>query len=145
MAVIHFTAADALQTKVVPAAIYPSEVVSITGPTRSSTGKSVNYVVDIAITEGEFKGKTRTVMFNSESNNISLLGDMQFFPQCYFLQLDSAISGRSVENTDYALDLDSLIHKPFDADWQTATVDGHLTNTIGNFYPKGYGKTGPAF
>ena len=81
MAVIHFTPADALQTKVVPAGIYPSQIAKITGPQKSSTGKSVNYVVDIEITEGDFKGKTRTVMFNSESNNISMLGDMQFFPQ----------------------------------------------------------------
>lgn len=145
MAVIHFTPADALQTKIVPAGIYQTEIMKITGPTASSTGKSKNFVIDMAIAEGEYKGKTRTVMFNSESNNISLLGDMQFFPQSYFLQLDSVINGRKIETADYAFDTESIIGKPFDADWQITTVDGHLTNTIGSFYPKGYGKSGPAF
>lgn len=145
MAVIHFTPADALQTKVVPGAIYPTQIVSISAPTKSASGKSINYVVDFQITEGEYKGKARTVMFNSVMNNISMQGDMQLFPTCYFLQLDSVINGRQVDAVDYALDTDSLIHKPFDADWQTATVDGHLTNTIVNFYPSGYSKNGIGF
>ena len=145
MAVIHFTPADALQTKIVPGGIYPSQITKLVGPNKSTSGKSVNYVVDIEITDGEFKGKTRTIMFNSEMNNISMMGDMQLFPQSYLLQIDSVISGRTVEAVDYSLDTDNLIHKPFDADWQTATVDGHLVNTIVNFYPKGYSKSGPGF
>jgi hypothetical protein len=145
MAVIQFTAADALQTTVVPANIYPSQIVSITGPNRSTSGKSVNYFVDIEIIEGQYRGKLRTVVFNSESNNISLMGDMQFFPQSYFLMVDSAINGREVKPTDYSLDLDNLVHKPFDAAWGVQTVDGHLTNVINSFHPKGYGATAPGF
>lgn len=145
MAVIRFTAADALQTKVVPANIYPSQVASITGPTKSSSGKSVNYFVDIEIIDGEYKGKTRTVIFNSESNNISMMGDMQFFPQNYFLMLDSAISGRDVKPETYDFDTESILHKPFDAAWGVQTVDGHLVNVINSFHSSGYGATAPGF
>lgn len=145
MAVIQFTPADALQTTVVPPDIYPSEITQITGPQKSSSAKSVNYIVDIAITAGKYKGKTRTVMFNSEMNNISMMGDMQFFPQSYFLVLDSAISGREVKAEDYMFDTDSILHKPFDAAWGVQTVDGHITNVINSFHPKGYGATAPGF
>ena len=145
MAVIHFTSADALQTTVVPANIYTSEITSITGPTKSSSGKSTNYFVDVQIIEGSYKGKLRTIIFNSESNNVAMLGDMQFFPQAYFLTVDSAINHREVKAEDYALDLDNLLHKPFDASWGVATVDGHITNVISSFHPKGYGATAPAF
>lgn len=145
MPIIHFNAADALQTKVIPAAIYPSEIAKIEGPNKSSSGKSYNWIVDVVVAEGQYKGKTRTVIFNTESNNISMMGDMQFFPQAYFLQLDAAISGREIKPEDYALDTDALLHKSFDADWQIATVDGHMINTVVNFYPSGYGKAAPAF
>lgn len=145
MAVIHFTPAEALQTTVVPANIYTSEIVSITGPAKSSSGKSTNYFVDIQIVEGQYKGKARTVIFNSESNNAAMLGDMQFYPQAYFLMVDAAINGREIKAEDYALDLDTLLHKPFDASWGVATVDGHITNVVNSFHPKGYGATAPAF
>jgi hypothetical protein len=145
LAVIHFTASDALQTTVVPANIYPSEISSITGPTKSSTAKSFNYFVDVMISEGQFKGKIRTIIFNSESNNISMMGDMQFFPQSYFLMVDAAINGRDIKPEDYAFDTDTLLHKPFDANWGVITVDGHLTNVINSFHPKGYATQGPSF
>jgi len=145
MPVIHFTAADALQTTVVKPNIYPTEITNIDGPKKSTSGKSINFIVDFQITEGEYKGKLRTVMFNDEMNNISLMGDMQFFPKAYFLNLDSAITGRTVTPEDYALDLDSLKHKPFDAAWGVQTVDGHLINVINSFHPRGYGANAPAF
>lgn len=151
MAVIQFTAADALQTTVVPSDIYPSEVTKITGPQKSSSEKSVNYIVDIAITDGKYKGKTRTVMFNSGMNNSSMMGDMQFFPQQAFLKLDAAVRGLpDVNMEDFKdkpmnLDLDTLLHKPIDVSWGIATVDGHMTNTINSFHPKGYGASAPAF
>jgi len=145
MPVIQFSPADALQTTVVPANIYPSQIASITGPKNSSSGKSVHYFVDIEIIEGQYKGKTRTVIFNSESNNISMLGDMQFFPQSYFLLVDSAINGREVKAVDYAFDTDSVLHKPFDAAWGVETVEGHLVNVINSFHPKGYGAQAPSF
>jgi len=145
MPVIHFTAADALQTTVVKPNIYPTEITSISEPKKSSTGKSYSYIVDFQITEGEYKGKMRTVMFNSESNNVSLMGDMQFFPQAYFLQVDSAITGRQITPENYSIDLDDLKNKPFDAAWGVQTVDGHLINVINSFHPRGYGASAPAF
>lgn len=145
MAVIHFTAADALQTTVVAANIYPTQISKIDGPKKSTSGKSVNYLVDFEIIEGPYKGKTRTVMFNSENNNISMLGDMQFFPTAYFLNLDSAITGREVKPEEYQLDTDELLHKPFDAAWGVQTVDGHLVNVVNSFHPRGYGSSAPAF
>jgi hypothetical protein len=143
--IIHFSASDALQTTVVPADIYPSQITQIVGPTKSSSGKSTNMFVDIEIIDGKYKGKTRTIIFNSESNNVAMMGDAQFFPQAYMLSLDSAITGREVKAEDYALDTDLLLHKPFDASWGVTTVDGHMVNTINSFHPRGYGASAPAF
>lgn len=145
MAVIHFTASDALQTKVVPANIYQSEISSITGPSKSASGKSTNYFVDVTITEGQYKGKVRTIMFSSGVNNQTMMGDMQMFPQSYLLQIDSAISGRDITPEDYALDTDSLLHKPVDVSWGVETVDGHLVNVVNSFHPRGYANSAPAF
>jgi hypothetical protein len=145
MPVIHFNASDALQTTVVAADIYPSEVTQITGPTKSQSGKSVNLFFDITICEGKYKGKTRTITFSTGSNSVNLMGDMQFFPQAYLLMLDAAISGREVKPEDYNLDTDTLLHKPFDASWGVTTVDGHMVNVINSFHPRGYGSSGPAF
>lgn len=145
MAVIRFTAADVLQTKVVEANLYPSEITKIEGPTASSSGKSVNFIVDIMITEGKYKGKTRTVMFSSGVSNPTVLGAMQFFPQQTFIEIDSAITGKEHEPGEFSFDTESLVHKPFEASWGIATVDGHLTNTINGFHPKGYSTKPVAF
>lgn len=145
MAVIHFTPADALQTKVVEAAIYPSEISEIDGPKKSASGKSNNYFVDVRITEGPYKGKTRTIVMNSEMNSPALLGEMQFYPIPYFLEINAAIKNISVTPEDFDLDTDTLKLQPFDASWGVATVEGRLVNIINGFHPAGYGKSAPAF
>ena len=143
MAVIHFTDADKMQTTIIEAGIYPSMVTKLEGPTKSGSGKSNNYFCDIMITDGKYKGKTRTIVFNTESNNPSLLGTMQFFPVSHMLLLWAAINNTKPESVD--VDTDELMQKPFDAAWAVATVDGSLLNTITAFYPKGYGAQAPAF
>lgn len=145
MAVINFTPADALHTTVVPAGIYPSQIVKIDGPRPSKSGKSVGFYVDIQITDGPYNGKEKTIAFNSEMDSYSLLGDMQFYPQSSLLLIDAAINNKKVEPVNYALDTDDLVMKPFDAQWGVETVEGRLINTILNFYPEGYGKSVPTF
>lgn len=145
MPIIRFTAGDALQTKVIEKGIYPSEVTEIKGPQKSTSGKSYSYFVEISITDGQFKGKTRTIVFNSESNSPSLLGEMQYYPQAYMLQLHSAITGRKIEPENFELDTDELLHAPFDAQWDQSTNEGHLFNVINNFYPRGYAESAPTF
>ncbi len=143
MAVIQFTESDVLQTTVIEAGIYPCEVPVIKGPQKSASGKSVSYFTDIVITEGKFKGKTRTIVFNSETSSYSLLGDMQFYPQAAMLDLKAAIDNAPKEPCN--LDTDLLLHKPFDAQWAVETVEGKLINTIVNFYPAGYSNSVPKF
>lgn len=144
MPVIHFTPADALQTKVVEPKIYTCEITKFEGPKKSSSGKSYHYFVDIAIVEdGPYKGKTRTIVFNSETSSPSLLGEMQFYPNSYMLELDAAIQGKDVEAVDQDLDTDNLLHAPFDAGWGTATVEGRLINVINSFHHAGYGMSIP--
>jgi hypothetical protein len=145
MAIISFTASDALQTTVVPAANYPTEISAIDGPKKSSSGKSVNYFVDVTITEGTYKGKTRTIVFNSETNSPSLLGEMQFYPQAYFLIVNAAITGKKVEPADFQLDTDTLLHKPFVGQWGVGTVEGRLINVINGFQDTASASASPAF
>jgi len=145
MAVIRFTPADALQTTVVENGVYPSIVSKIEGPKASTSGKSNNYWLDIQITDGKYKGKEKTVCFNTEMRSASLMGDMPIFPDSQFLVLDSAISGRVIEAVDYQIDTDTLVNKPFDCQWTVETVEGRLVNNIVNFFKAGYGSTVPAF
>jgi hypothetical protein len=147
MPIIKFTAADALQTKVIPAKIYQCQITKIDGPKKSTSGKSYGYYVDIEVTEdGPYQHKTRTLCFNTEMNSPSLLGDMQFFPDSYLLIVNAAIEGKlGVDVVDFQLDTDSLLNAPFDAQWNVQTVEGRLINTVDAFYPAGYGEKVPAF
>lgn len=145
MAVIKFTKSDLMQLKTVEPGFYTSEVTKIEGPTKSGSGKSINYFFDVAITEGDFKGKTKTITFSTGVNNQTMLGEMQFFPTSHLTLLDAAISNNGKLKADgYDLDLEQLLHKPFDAKWSVNTVEGRLVNLIDSFHPKGYGaEAGP--
>ena len=143
MAVIRFTDADALATKVVEAGCYPSEVSKIEGPVKSGSGKSFHYIVDVSITDGPYKGKTRTLMFNTETRSASLLGEMQFYPSSHLMLLNEVINGVPLGAQE--LDTDTLLHKPFDVDWGIGTAEGHMFNIITGFHAPGYGSSGPAF
>ena len=146
MPIVKLTAADAMQTKTAPSAIYRCEVSKIEGPKKSSSGKSFTYFLDVSITDGEYTNKTRTLCFNTETKSASLLGDQQFFPVAYFHLLNAAIEGKmEPDEVDLELDTDNLLHAPFDAQWNVQTVDGRLVNTIDAFYPAGYGQSAPGF
>ena|ERR1017187_5034370 len=145
MAIINFTAGDALQTTVVKPGIYPSEVSKVEGPKASKSGKSNHYFVDFRITEGPYKGKEITVSFNTETNSPSLLGDMKFFPSSYLLQLNAAITNSKVEPIDFQLDTDDLINGQLDIQWTIVTVEGRLVNDVVAFFPAGYGANAPSF
>jgi len=145
MAVIQFTPADAMQTITVEAGIYPCDIAKIEGPKTSSSGKSVNYFAEIRIIDGKYKGKERTIMFNSESNDVFAPGGMLMLPQATLLQIDAAINNKKVEAVDYALDTDTLVGKPFDAQWTVVTVEGRLYNHIVAFHPKGYAASAPSW
>lgn len=145
MPIINFTPADALQTTVVEEGIYPCVISRIEGPNKSSSGKSFSYVVDIQITDGKYKGKERTIMFNTETKSASILGDMQFYPDAYFLVVDAAIRNAKVEAVNKSLDTDDLLDKPFDCQWGIHLAEGRPINVILNFYPSGYAASAPAF
>ena len=142
MPVISFTPGDALQTVVVEAGIYLAEIIKIDGPKPSSSGKSVSYFTDFRITSPpKYKGKELTIVLNSETNSVSQLGSMQFFPQSMFLAIDAAINNKKIEAVDQALDTDNLLHKPLDIVVGVVTVEGRLINCINNFMPAGSGQS----
>ena len=145
MPIIQFTPADALQTTVVETGCYPTAIVKIDGPTKSGSGKTYNYFIDFQITEGRYKGKERTIMFNTGSSEPFNPGSMQMLPQSYLLVIDAAINNKKVEAIDYALDTDTLLHAPFDADWISILSEGRPVNQITGFHPSGYAKSAPAF
>ena len=145
MSIINFTPADALQTLMVEPGIYTCEIVEIDGPKPSASKKSIHYFVTFRITEGKYKGKEKTVAFNTETLSTSVLGSMQFTPHSSLLLIDAAINNKKVEAIDYALDTDDLMEKPLDVQWGVVTVEGILINTLINFYTAGYGATAPGF
>ena len=145
MAIINFTPADAMQTIVVETDYYPTQIIKLEGPTKSSSGKSFNYFADFAITDGKYKGKERTIIFNTESNEPFNPGGMQMLPQSYLLQIDAAINNKKIEAVNFALELDTLVMKPFDAQWVATISEGNAVNQIVSFHPTGYAATAPAF
>lgn len=145
MSIIRFTPADALQTRVIEAGVYPCQVTKIEGPKASKSGKSNSYFVDFQVTEGKYKGKEKTIVFNTETSSPSLLGDMKFFPVGYLLQVDAAANGRDIEAVDYELDTDNLLFHPLDVQWIVVTVEGALANDIVGFLPPGAGANAPSF
>src|SRR5215469_6736162 len=93
MAVLKFTVADALQTKVVDSNIYPCQITKIEGPKASQSGKGYNYYVDIEITDGDYKGKIMTIAMATGNTKPSNFGGVQYFPYSHFLQIEAAIRG----------------------------------------------------
>lgn len=145
MAVIQFGESEYLQTTIVENGVYPTEISNIEGPKGSKSGKSVNYYVEFTIKDGKYKGKTHTIVFNSEVNGISLLGEQQFYPVSYFLVLFKVTGLDDGKPKQTALDTDDLLHTEMDTTWAVQTVDGHLINVINEFHPMGYGAQAPAF
>ncbi len=146
MAILNFTAGDALQTIMVEAGTYLSRISKIDGPKISKSGKSNNFTVTVQITQdGKYKGKEKDLMFNSEMTNPSLLGDMKFFPTSAFLEIDAAINRKKVEAADKNIDTDTLVDKPLAVIWGVATVEGKLVNDILGFLPAGAEKDQPNF
>ena len=142
MALIKFTPADFLASKVIEAGNYQSQITRIEGPIQSKTGKSIHYFTDIEIIDGPYKGKARTIVFNSVTNSPSVLGEAQFFPQTHLQLLDEAINGTDQTPREYILDTDSLLHKPFTATWGIGVNEGRAFNVINAFHKQGYGSQG---
>ncbi len=146
MAVLSFTAGDALLTLTVEAGIYLADFAKIEGPKPSTSGKSVSYVGTLRIlSSGKFKGKEIDVMFNTGTKSASLLGTMNFFPAASFIEIDAAISNKKVDAVDMNIDTDNLVGKPFAVSIGVTTVEGKLTNTVNGFLPAGAEKNGPSF
>lgn len=145
MAIIQFTAGDALQTVMAEAGNYPMIIPEIDGPKASSSQKSVSYYVKFVVTEGPLQGKEWTVAFNSGTKNQSVLNGMQYVPQSTFLALDAAINGTKVEPVAKALDTDSLLNKPFTGIVAVQTDEGKLVNVITGFLKSGAAAAGTPF
>jgi hypothetical protein len=146
MAVLSFTAGDALLTLTVEAGIYLADFAKIEGPKPSSSGKSVSYVATLRIIQdGKYKGKEIDVMFNTGTKEKQLLGSMNFFPAASFLEIDAAINNKKVEVVDKSVDTDNLVNKPFAVSIGACMVEGKVINQILGFLPAGAEKNGPTF
>jgi len=146
MAIIHFTTADLLQTKVIDADIYPTEIISVGDPKKSNTGKSFSIAVEFVIVDGKYKGKQKTIMFNDGVSGNNIFGDIQMMPQTMLANVYAAVQGKSEPGTEeFSLDTEELLHKVIDVFWATDAVEGRLTNKITQFHPHGYAKSAPAF
>lgn len=141
MPVLKFTQADKLRSLVAPDGWYTGEVTGIDGPKKSSSGKSFNYFVTIAITEGKLAQKDFTLIFNTESNRATVMGTALIFPTDYFLHLQAAITGTPLADLSVdSLDTDTLLHKPFDFKLTKGVYDGIVMNAVQEFLPKGMGQ-----
>jgi hypothetical protein len=141
MAVIRFTDSDVLATVVVNTGIYPAQAVKYEGPKASQSGKSNNYFMNFQITDGKYKNKEFTICFNTGIND--LMPESNLYPHVYLLNLQSAIEKQAKHAGD--LDLDQLLHKPFDISVVATIIEGVPKNMINGFHPAGYGAQGPAF
>ena len=148
MAIIDFTAGDALQTVLPDAGIYPAIAEKIDGPKASGSGKSISFFSVIRITEGKYIGKEFKPVFNSGTSENSMLGSMQYMPQSMLLQLEAAQNGTKVEPVARpGFDTDNLLNKPFciQIAIQPNKEGGNLLAQIVAFLPQGADKVQSPF
>jgi hypothetical protein len=144
MPIIHFTDADLLKAKVLEKGVYPMIISEIEGPKASKSGKSVNFFVTFRITNGPTMGKELQVLFGTEVNNNSVMGNMQMVPHVEFRKIQAAITGLPLDTIGNDIDTDALINKPFDGSVDVVTSEGNLVNTIIGYFPSGKGAAATA-
>jgi hypothetical protein len=145
MAIIRFTLADKLKGKTLDKGIYRAEVTEFDGPKASSSQKSLSTWTKFTITEGPYAGKVLQAVFNTETENPSLLGALKFLPQTYLFRLAAAIQGIKYDDLqpNMELDTETLLHKPFDLVVNVQTVNGDLINEVVSFLPVGSAQVVP--
>lgn len=144
MPVISFTDGDFLAGKLLDKGNYPVQITEIDGPTASKSGKSVSFFVTIAVTAGKFMNKELRIALNTETENSSILGSMQWYPHNIFLKITAAIKKISLDELQKQgkdLDTDGLLNQPFEisADCVPNAETGELMNVITAFLPAGAG------
>lgn len=140
MSIIRFTESDKLAGKVLEKGAYAAQISEIENPTASKSQKSVHYYTTFRVIEGPYMNKELRVSFNSETNNASLLGDMQFFPVRDYAKVLAAVKGIKYDDIPAGdIDLDMLVNQPLDIMVDVETSGGNLVNKITAFMPKGKG------
>jgi hypothetical protein len=138
---LNFTQADKMAAVLVDKGWHPS-LISEWKSGSSKSGKSVNHFITITITDGKFKGKEIKTLFNSEMNNAQVMGDLSMFPEHDILRLVAAVEGIPLDDVKLeGVDTDNLLNKVFDVQYDVATNNGLLFNTVVNFVPKGKGSS----
>lgn len=142
MPIITFTDADIMATTVVDAAWYPAIIKKIDGPAASSSGKSINFFMDLAINgHPTASGKELRIAFSSGSNAPSVLGNIMWFPTAYLRPVIAAVEGiplTEVPKSGY--ELDNLLRRPLDIKLDIAIgQDGGTMNVVSAFLPAGAG------
>ncbi len=138
MAIIKFTEADKLATKIMEKGGYRAQISELTQK-ASSKQTSVNYWTTIKIVqEGPYLGKELEVCFNSETNAASILGTLQMFPARDLLRVKAAIENIKLDDVDVDnFDTDTIMNRDFDVVVGIATVEGNILNSVQNFLPAG--------
>ncbi len=141
MPILSFNEGDRLAAAIVPDGFYKTIIISIKAE-PSKSGKSLNFWTELQIVEGKLTGKEKKILFNSETGNASILGDLQVLPHNKFLEVSAAILGVKLDEVPLQVDTDQLTNKPFDAKWsKNVSPAGGIMNTIDAFLPTGKGAT----
>ena len=137
MAVIKFTEADKLASKVLDKGGYTVELTDLQQKAAASQ-KSINFFVTLTLVDGPLTGKELTPIFNTETKAASVLGSAQFFPARDLVKIAAAIKGVKFDDFPVGdVDLDEYKNKPFDIMVDQDTPSGDIINIITGFYPKG--------
>jgi hypothetical protein len=139
MSVIQFTDADKLAGKTAEKGIYPVLISNIDGPKASASKKSVSYFVTYTVTAGPLMNKEFTPAYNTETNNMSVLGSMQFIPSRDLMKVQAAILGIPFDQVALNLDTDTLLNKSLDISVDVVSSEGNLVNTVMAYFPSGTG------
>lgn len=145
MPIITWTAGEILQSKTVEAGIYLAELMKYDGPKASSSGKGVNLFLTFRVTDGPVVNKEFTIALSSGVRNGSILGGMQFLPMSTIAFVSAAVQGKSApDETDGAVEIDELMHRPLKLSVGVQTEEGKLINEVTGFYPENY-SSAPVF
>lgn len=141
MAIVKFTQGDILKSKNFEPIFYTFRIAKTPAAGRASQSqKSLNFDFDFLVTSpGPFHGKEHRIIFNTNMDAGSVLGNVQYEPFTRLMDIEAAVTGKPKRDMPGEFDTDTLTGKEFDGKIAIDVVDGNPVPKITVFVPKGKG------
>lgn len=142
--IIQMTQGDVLKSLVIPEGWQKARITKLEAKT-SSGGNSTNFWTEFSIEEGEFKGKSVEITYNTKSNARNMLGNLHMAPYQELIQVYCAVNRCDKPKEGFEFDTDDLLGKNLNVLFGKVAVEGQETNVVNNYEPYGDVQKGLTF